>query len=171
MYPVPFTPTHGPDSEFEIARGDVLILTIGADDRLSYCNAAFEQASGYAAGELIGQPQVLFNRRDMPIEVLRDMRATLEAGSFWSSVIQTRRKSGERYWLHATIAPASEARPPTSYTVVCTRPRRSQIRATAETYETMRRTAQRWSHAICSAAHGLVVPIALPHEEAVHAQA
>ena len=158
-----------PDTDYSIARGDVLILTIGPDDRMSYCNPAFLQASGYTQDELIGHPQMLFHRRDMPIEVLRDLRATLEAGSFWSSVIQTRRKSGERYWLHATIAPTSDACD-LGYMVVCTRPRRSQIRATAEAYETMRRTAQRWSHAVCTAAHGTAVPIGLKTVEVDHAE-
>lgn len=171
MHPDLHDPHQEPDGEHSIDRGQVLILTLGADERVSFCNPAFVQASGYAPDELIGQPQPLFNRRDMPVEVLRDMRATLEAGSFWSSVIQTRRKSGERYWLHATVAPTSEARPPTGYTVVCTRPRRSQIRATVAAYETLRRTAQRWSHAVCSAAHGTVVAIDHHTAEIHHAEA
>jgi aerotaxis receptor len=161
---------HEPDGDYSIARGDILILTIGPDERVSYCNTAFFQASGYTRDELIGQPQVLFDRRDMPIEVLRDLRATLEAGSFWSSVIPTRRKSGERYWLHATIAPTSDACHLAGYTAVCTRPRRSQVRTTAAAYETMRRTAQRWSHAVCIAAHGAAVPIGLKTAEAHHAE-
>lgn len=160
-----------PQGDYSIARGEVLILTIGTDERLRYCNAAFIRASGFTHEELVGQPQVLFNRHDMPIEVLRDMRASLEAGSFWSSAIQTRRKSGERYWVHATVAPTSDVCHPVGYTVVCTRPRRSQVRSTAAAYETMRRTAQRWSHVVCSAAHGVVVPIDQRHAEVTHAQA
>ena len=166
----PATPP-GPDSDYSIARGDVLILNIGPDELLNYCNPAFLRASGYAHHEIVGQPQVLFNRHDMPIEVLRDMRASLDAGSFWSAVIQTRRKSGARYWVHATVAPTSEACHPVGYTVVCTRPRRSQVRSTAAAYETMRRTAQRWSHAVCSAAHGTVVSIDHRNVEVIHEQA
>jgi aerotaxis receptor len=148
---------HEPDSEYEIARDDVLIMTIAPDARLTYCNEAFIRASGYTHEELIGEPQVLFNRRDMPAEVLRDLWATLEAGSFWSSVVLTRRKSGARYWVHATIAPASDVDCPMGYIIVCTRPRRALVRSTAEAYQTMRRTAQRWSRAVCSAVLGEVI--------------
>lgn len=162
---------HPPQGDYSIARGEVLILTIGSDDRLSYCNAAFMEASGYTHEELFGQPQMLFNRHDMPIEVLRDMRASLDAGSFWSSVIQTRRKSGERYWVHATVAPTSDACQQAGYTVVCIRPRRSQIRSTAAAHETMRRTALRWSQAMGSTAHGVVVSIDHRNAEAIHAGA
>lgn len=165
------TPTqHEPDSEYEIARDDVLILAIAPDARLMYCNEGFMQASGYTPDELIGQPQVLFNRRDMPVEVLRDLWATLEAGSFWSSVILTRRKSGERYWVHATIAPASDTGYPAGYIVVCTRPRRGQVRSTAETYETMRRTAQRWSRAVFSTVLGEVILFDTNIREIDHAE-
>jgi len=151
----------GPDGEYTIARGDVLVLTITPGERISYCNAAFAQASGYPHDELIGLPQVLFNRREMPAEVLRDLWATLEAGASWSAVVRSRRKSGEPYWLHATAAPISDAPDPKGYMVVCTRPRRSQVRSTEAAYETMRRTAQQWLHAVCNAAHGTVVPIGL----------
>ena len=161
---------HEPESDYEIARDDVLILTIGPDARLKSCNAAFVRASGYTHGELVGHPQVLFNRRDMPVEVLRDLWATLEAGSFWSSVILTRRKSGERYWVHATIAPASDADDSAGYIIVCTRPRRGQVRSTADAYETMRRTAHRWSHAVCGAARGDVIPFDMHARELDHAE-
>jgi aerotaxis receptor len=154
----------GQDDEYAIARGDVLVLTITPSERISYCNAAFVQASGYTHDELMGQPQVLFNRREMPAEVLRDLWATLEAGASWSSVVRSRRKSGERYWLHATAAPISGAPIPTGFMVVCTRPRRGQVRSTEAAYETMRRTAQQWLHAVCSATHGTVVPIGLHAE-------
>ncbi|WP_374568309.1 PAS domain-containing protein [Ideonella sp.] len=156
---------HEPDGEFTIARGEVLVLTIAPNERISYCNPAFAQASGYTHDELIGQPQVLFNRRDMPPEVLRDLWATLEAGASWSSVIRSRRKSGEGYWLHATAAPISEARRPAGYMVVCTRPRRGQVRSTEAAYATMRRTARDWMHAVCSAAHGSVVALPQRAEE------
>ncbi|HEX5686085.1 MAG TPA: PAS domain-containing protein [Ideonella sp.] len=141
---------HDAACEYAIARSDVLVLTIAPDGCISYCNAAFAHASGYTRSELIGRPQMLFNRHDMPADVLRDLWATLEAGASWSSVVKSRRKTGERYWLHAIAAPISDAHDRAGYMVVCTRPRRAQVRLVEATYETMRRTARQWLHAVCS---------------------
>jgi aerotaxis receptor len=47
--------------------GTTLVSTTDLDSRITYCNPAFIQVSGYSRDELMGQPHNLLRHPDMQI--------------------------------------------------------------------------------------------------------
>ncbi len=71
---------HFPDTE-------TLLSTTNTSSHISYANAAFVRASGYALDELDGVPHNLVRHPDMPAEAFADMWRCLKAWRFtgaWS---------------------------------------------------------------------------------------
>ena len=60
--------------------GQTLVSVTDTKGRITYCNPAFVQVSGYAAHELLGQPHNMVRHPDMPEEAFRDMWQTIQAG-------------------------------------------------------------------------------------------
>lgn len=83
----------------------LMVSETAADGTIMTGNSAFFAANGYAPEELIGQ-----SYRNLTIEIpgQGSMDAALETvreGRAWRGTLQNRRKSGELYWVSATIVP------------------------------------------------------------------
>lgn len=66
------------------------------------------EVSGYARDELIGQPYQVFDYEFSSIELSKSLFASIEAGKIWQGVYRKRKKSGEFYWVNATIIPFTD---------------------------------------------------------------
>ncbi|HEY0821665.1 MAG TPA: methyl-accepting chemotaxis protein [Rhizobacter sp.] len=100
--------------------------------RITYCNPAFIEVSGYAREELLGQPHNLIRHPDMPEEAFRDLWATVSSGRPWSACVKNRRKDGDHYWVIANVTPLVEDGRPVGYMSVRSVPKRDEV-AQAET--------------------------------------
>lgn len=81
----------------------VVITNINAE--IEYVNQAMTQVTGYTVAELLGQnPRVLQSGLTSP-EVFTAMWDKLANGEIWSGQLINKRKNGEIYYEHATIAP------------------------------------------------------------------
>jgi aerotaxis receptor len=85
-----------------------IVSVTDTQGRITYCNPAFVDASGYGSDELLGQPHNLLRHPDMPEEAFRDMWATLQSGRPWTGVVKNRRKNGDHYWVRANAAPMKD---------------------------------------------------------------
>ncbi|MEF7616553.1 methyl-accepting chemotaxis protein [Aquincola sp. MAHUQ-54] len=124
--------------EYQIPDGTTLVSTTDLDSRITYCNPAFIEVSGYAKHELIGQPHNMVRHPDMPPEAFRDMWHTLRAGRPWSALVKNRRKNGDHYWVVANVTPLMEDGRATGYMSVRTKPSRQQVQAAEALYAGMR---------------------------------
>lgn len=86
----------------------LLVSTTDAKGRITHCNQAFVDVSGYRYDELIGQPHNLIRHPDMPPEAFRDLWATLKCGRPWSGIVKNRCANGDHYWVHANVTPVLE---------------------------------------------------------------
>lgn len=84
--------------EFPFPTGHTLVSTTDLQGRITYCNPAFIEVSGFQKEDLIGQPHNLIRHPDMPSEAFRDMWATIGAGHPWVAAVKNRRKDGDHYW-------------------------------------------------------------------------
>ena len=124
--------------EYEIADGRTLVSVTDLKGRITYCNAAFVEVSGYAEDELLGQPHNLLRHPDMPAEAFRDMWATVQAGQPWSGLVKNRRKSGDHYWVQASATPMRDGERITGYLSVRMRPgSRAAVDGAARLYARM----------------------------------
>jgi len=128
--------------EYLLPPGASLVSTTDLKGRITYCNSAFVEVSGYARDELMGQPHNLIRHPDMPAEGFRDLWATIEAGRPWTGVVKNRRKDGRHYWVQANVTPIVEDGRPVGYLSVRGVPSREQVAACEALYATMRAEAQ-----------------------------
>ncbi|MBH9553659.1 methyl-accepting chemotaxis protein [Inhella gelatinilytica] len=91
--------------EFPFPVGKTLVSVTDTKGRITYCNKAFVEVSGFTIDELLGQPHNLVRHPDMPEEAFRDLWATIEKGLPWRGPVKNRRKNGDHYWVLANATP------------------------------------------------------------------
>lgn len=81
------------------------IVITDKDGQIVWVNPAFEQLTGYAAAEAIGQNPRLLKSGRHPQEFYQFMWETILAGRPWNGEVQNRRKDGSIYREQMTITP------------------------------------------------------------------
>lgn len=89
------------------AAGHAIFLT-DREGTIEYVNPAFEEITGYSAEETIGETPSILNSGRMDEGYYREQWETILAGERWDEQIVNRRKSGETYHAHQTIAPITD---------------------------------------------------------------
>jgi len=120
--------------EHMLRDGSMIVSKTDLKGRITYINDDFIEASGFTAGELIGQPHNLVRHPDMPTEAFEDLWQTLAAGRPWTGMVKNRRKDGDHYWVVANATPIREGNAVVGYMSVRTRPTREQVQAAEQAY-------------------------------------
>ena len=150
LWQPPPRPRHFPDMrqnlpitqrEYPFPPNRTLVSVTDLKGRITYCNPAFIEVSGYSREELLGQPHNLVRHPDMPAEAFRDMWATIESGRPWAGVVKNRRKNGDHYWVMANATPMMDGGRITGYLSVRHQPSREAIQGAEALYATMQAEA------------------------------
>ncbi|MGQ7260407.1 methyl-accepting chemotaxis protein [Vreelandella sp. V005] len=104
--------------EYVLSEEAVLISRSDLKGNVTYANPTFVDVSGYSREELIGSPHNLLRHPDMPQAAYADFWKTIQAGATWQGVVKNRRKNGDHYWVHATVAPLRDGERLVGYTSV-----------------------------------------------------
>lgn len=104
--------------EYVLSEEAVLISRSDLKGNVTYANPTFVEVSGYSRGELVGAPHNLLRHPDMPEAAYADFWKTIQAGATWQGVVKNRRKNGDHYWVHATVAPLKDGERVAGYTSV-----------------------------------------------------
>jgi aerotaxis receptor len=123
--------------EYTFPATQCLVSVTDLKGRITYCNPAFVEVSGYTPSELLGQPHNLIRHPDMPAEAFRDMWQTLQEGLPWSGVVKNRRKNGDHYWVFANATPMKDGDKITGYLSVRIRPDQAAVAAASQLYAKM----------------------------------
>ena len=123
---------------YTFAEDQTLVSVTDPKGRITYCNAAFIEVSGYSREELLGQPHNIVRHPDMPEEAFRDLWATVEAGLPWTALVKNRRKNGDHYWVRANATPMFDGDQITGYLSVRTVPSAAEVAAAETLYARMR---------------------------------
>ncbi|OMQ39396.1 chemotaxis protein [Pseudomonas putida] len=115
-----------------------LISTTDLDSRITYCNDAFVDISGFTYDELVGQTHNLVRHPDMPPGVFVHMWHTIKQGKPWMGIVKNRAKNGDFYWVSAYVTPIYENGRMSGYESVRSVPTRDQIRRATALYARMR---------------------------------
>ena len=128
--------------EFPVPADRMLVSVTDLKGRITYCNQAFIDVSGYSRDELMGQPHNLVRHPDMPAEAFRDLWATIDSGRPWTGLVKNRRKSGEHYWVQANATPMRHGERIVGYLSVRTPAPREGVAAAEALYAQMREEAE-----------------------------
>ena len=115
-----------------------LISTTDLDSRITYCNDAFVDISGFTDDELVGQTHNLVRHPDMPPGVFIHMWHTIKQGKPWMGIVKNRAKDGDFYWVSAYVTPIYENGRMSGYESVRSVPTRDQVHRASALYARMR---------------------------------
>jgi aerotaxis receptor len=130
-------------SEYTFDRAQTLISVTDTKGRITYCNPAFVEVSGFTNSELLGQSHNIVRHPDMPAEAFRDMWATIGSQQPWTGLVKNRRKNGDFYWVQANATPMLDGDQITGFLSVRTVPSREAVRDAEVIYQRMRTQAER----------------------------
>ncbi len=135
------------DQEFVLGDEQYLISKTDLKGRITYCNPAFIEISGFSRDELIGKAHNIVRHPDMPPEAFQDMWDTLKAGKPWLAAVKNRHKQGGFYWVLANAMPVMENGTVTGYASVRVKASPEQVRQ-AETFYTQIREQRTGGYAL-----------------------
>ena len=81
------------------------IYVTDTDGTIEYVNPAFTENTGYDPAEALGETPAILRSGEMSDEYYDGLWSTLLAGEVWEEEIIDRRRDGEPYHAHQTIAP------------------------------------------------------------------
>ncbi|MBS7350229.1 MAG: PAS domain-containing protein [Comamonas sp.] len=105
----------------------LLMSTTDKQGRITHCNAAFEEVSGYTKAELMGQPHNIVRHPDMPSEAFKDLWTTVGHGRAWQGMVKNLRKDGSYYWVQACVTPMMQNGKPIGYMSVRSKPSAKEV--------------------------------------------
>ena len=91
------------DTALSTASNAVFIADAGS--RILWANPAFEQLSGYASAEILGQTPRLFSSGLHDADFYRNFWQTIQSGEAWHGEVVNARRDGSRYTVNQTVTP------------------------------------------------------------------
>jgi aerotaxis receptor len=131
------------DREYALPPHRTLVSVTDLKGRITYCNAAFVEVSGFEREALIGQPHNIVRHPDMPEEAFRDMWDTIQAGLPWTGLVKNRRRDGDHYWVLANATPMKDGDRLVGFMSVRSCPSRQAVAEAEVLYALMRDEAAR----------------------------
>jgi PAS domain S-box-containing protein len=91
-----------------VEQSPVSIVITDVEGRIEFVNAKFTQITGYTFAEALGRNPSLLKSGETPAKVYRQLWKSISSGSVWEGEFHNRKKNGELFWEHATIAPVRD---------------------------------------------------------------
>jgi PAS domain S-box-containing protein len=92
--------------ESPFAADEIIVSKTDLKGRITYANDVFMRVSGYAPGELIGQPHSIIRHPDMPRCVFKLLWDTIQAKAEIFAYVLNLAKNGDHYWVLAHVTPS-----------------------------------------------------------------
>jgi len=93
--------------EKEMILDDFAFLVSETDEKgfINFANDDFCNLAEYSVDELIGKPHNIVRHKDMPKAAFKDLWETVQRDEVWSGFVKNSTKSGNYYWVFATVFP------------------------------------------------------------------
>lgn len=91
----------------EMILDDFAFLVSETDEKglINFANDDFCNLAEYSVDELIGKPHNIVRHKDMPKAAFKDLWETVQRDEVWSGFVKNSTKSGNYYWVFATVFP------------------------------------------------------------------
>ena len=93
----------------EIVLDDTVFLVSETDEKgnIIFANEDCCRIAEYGVNELIGKPHNIVRHKDMPKAAFKDLWDTIKQGKVWTGYVKNQTKSGNYYWVFATVFPTT----------------------------------------------------------------
>ncbi|MDD6055696.1 MAG: PAS domain-containing protein [Helicobacteraceae bacterium] len=89
---------------------DFLVSKTDTKGKITYCNAAFIEISGYKEKELLGKAHSIVRHKDMPRSVFKFLWDEIMQKREVNVYVKNRTKDGEFYWVFANVTPSVDVK-------------------------------------------------------------
>jgi PAS domain S-box-containing protein len=86
-----------------------MTVITGPDGTLEYANRTFEEVTGFDREEVVGTTPASLAAGHAQPGALDDLWSAVRAGRGWDGVIETKKKTGEAFWLSLSVSPIADA--------------------------------------------------------------
>ncbi|UFS69964.1 PAS domain S-box protein [Geomonas sp. RF6] len=88
-----------------VEHSPVSVVISDRDGTIEYVNLKFQELTGFSADEVVGMNVSLQKSGQTPVQTYQELWRTISAGQVWQGEFLNRKKNGELYWEHASVAP------------------------------------------------------------------
>jgi PAS domain S-box-containing protein len=92
-----------------IEQSPVSIVITDAAGTIEFVNTQFTQLTGYLQSEVLGRNPRILKSGETPPERYEELWKTIRSGGVWQGELRNRKKNGDLFWEHVTIAPLRNA--------------------------------------------------------------
>lgn len=83
-----------------------LVSKTDTKGKITYCNDAFVEISGFCMSELMGKPHSIVRHSDMPRAVFAYLWENIAKGREVNVYVKNLAKNGDFYWVFANVTPS-----------------------------------------------------------------
>lgn len=123
--------------EYVLKKDDFLVSQTDEKGNILFANEDFCRIAGFTLNELVGKPHNIVRHGDMPTAAFRSLWETVKEGRVWSGYVKNRTKSGNFYWVYATVYPSEGVDGKKSYMSCRRKPSRKEIEHAQSLYATL----------------------------------
>lgn len=125
----------------EIILDDFAFLVSETDEKgnIIFANDDFCNLAEYSVDELIGKPHNVVRHKDMPKAAFKDLWATIQKGNVWTGYVKNSTKSGNYYWVYATIFPTTTSEGTKGFISCRRKATQEEIDEASELYEKLKK--------------------------------
>lgn len=125
----------------EIILDDFAFLVSETDEKgnIIFANDDFCTLAEYSVDELIGKPHNVVRHKDMPKAAFKDLWATIQKGNMWTGYVKNSTKSGNYYWVYATIFPTITSEGTKGFISCRRKATQEEINEASELYEKLKK--------------------------------
>jgi len=124
-------------SEKKLTEGMLIVTETNAKGIITFAGKDFCEIAGYTKEELEGQPHNLVRNNFMPKAAFADLWATVQKGIVWKGIVVNSTKSGDYYWVKATVYPSKNNDGSIKYISVRVKPSDEEVNAVKKLYPTL----------------------------------
>jgi len=121
--------------DIDYPESQVFVTKTDTKGIITYANDSFVEISGFSREELIGKNHNLVRHPDMPPWAFKSLWDTVKSGHPWRGIVKNRAKSGDHYWVRATVSPITDNGNVVGYLSLRKKPTSAEVSAANALYQ------------------------------------
>lgn len=135
--------------EIDYPQNTIFVTKTDTQGIITQANDAFVEISGFSREELIGSNHNIVRHPDMPAWAFKNLWDTVKSGHPWRGLVKNRARSGDYYWVKATVSPIMSNGQVIGFMSYRQKPTRAEISSAEELYKSGAIPSQKKTLAQC----------------------